>query len=82
MVSDQLVSIMSGSTEDVSLGDDSLCRFKCSTVKFMIQNKMVSSACDINKIKCLTSIDQVELYLQQFAVSDGQLLDIYRGALS
>ena len=67
------------------VGDDndaSLCKLKQSAIRFLVTNKKINSSMDIQSFKCIQTIEQLEIFLQQYALSNEDLLSIYRACFN
>jgi hypothetical protein len=66
-------------TQSVSPGNN-LCCLKKAARNFLISNKRINCPIKLKQLNSIDTQDNLELYLQQFALSDSELLDIYRSS--
>ena len=54
--------------------DASLCKLKQSAIRFLVTNKKINSNMDIQSFKCIQTVEQLEMFLQQYALSNDEVL--------
>ena len=62
--------------------DASLCKLKQSAIRFLVTNKKINSNMDIQSFKCIQTVEQLEMFLQQYALSNDEVLSIYRACFN
>lgn len=60
----------------------SICKLKQSAIRFLVTNKKINSNMDIQQFKCIQTVEQLEMFLQQYALSNDELLSIYRACFN
>jgi len=80
---DSLLSVGMDSIEEVQPEiNATICSLKASAVCILSDLGHVTCELDIRKIEDISSIEQLEFYLNQFDLSDLDILNIYRGSFT
>ena len=78
---DSLLNVDLDSIENIEPSiSANLCSLKCSAIKVMTELGHVTCELDIKNIDEISSLEQLEFYLNQFDLSDLDLLNIYRNS--
>lgn len=76
---DAIMNVSADSIEDIKPPVESnLCKLKSAAAKMLISLGHVTCELDIKKLDMIESLEQFEYYLNQFEISDKDMLNIYR----
>jgi len=78
---DALMSVDSDTIEEfVPPVESNLCKLKACAAKCLIESGLVDCELELQKINTIQTLEQLEFYLNQFELSDLDLLNIYRSS--
>ena len=58
--------------------DNGICGLRKSAIKYLISKKKITCKLELNRFKQIQTAEQLEMFLQQYQLDDGELLSIYR----
>lgn len=76
IISDVIGSMITPPVED----QNNICALKKSTIQFLIINKKLTCPIQIQQIEQIDNQTDLEMFLQQLALSTEDILNIYRGS--
>ena len=62
--------------------DIGICSLKSAAVQYLVDQKKITEKFDVDKFNDINTIEQLEFYLQQYSLTDSELLNIYRSAFT
>ena len=74
---DETFAVMISRDEAVK-PDDNICGLKRSAVKHLVSQKKLTDRVELDRFNQIQTGEQLEMFLQQYAVTDSDLLSIYR----
>ena len=78
---EQLISdtfaIMIPQTQEVE-ADNNICTLKKCAIRYLVNQKKLTDKIELLRFKQIQTAEQLEMFLQQYALTDGDLLSIYR----
>jgi hypothetical protein len=61
-----------------SESDNNICGLKRSAVKHLVSQKKITDKMELSRFNQIQTGEQLEMFLQQYAITDNDLLSIYR----
>ena len=58
--------------------DENICGLKRSAMKHLINQKKITDKIEVSRFNQIQTGEQLEMFLQQYAITDHDLLSIYR----
>jgi len=78
---EQLISdtfaIMIPQAQEVE-ADNNICNLKRCAIRYLVNQKKITDKIELLRFKQIQTAEQLEMFLQQYALTDSDLLSIYR----
>ena len=76
LISDTFAIMIPQSVEPVA--DNNICGLKKCAIKYLVNQKKLTDKIELIRFKQIQTAEQLEMFLQQYALTDSDLLSIYR----